>query len=672
MNPLITILKLCLLIWLASINQCHCQDFNTQFSAYLKTKIWFNVTQLFESLPAVTECLVSAKGKSTDVAKDIDDLATYALNYLSANKLQSVNVSASLCPFITQQTSSCSATSKYRSYDGTCNNLAQPMYGSQQTPFKRYLSPVYDDGLSSYRAKSASGASLPNPRVISTTISTTTAIFDKVNTILHTLFGQFLAHDITGVSATTDSTGIELNCPCGSTNPLCMSISMPTNDTMGISCMGFTRSSASFTNLNCQQSYREQFNLYSSYIDGSAIYGNSQSAALALRSNKSGQLLTSSGISSTRFGVTNRTYLPLSSDKCSRTNSQQSCFFAGDHRTNENLGLVSIQTLFNREHNRIATVLAANNPSWSDETIYQETRRIVVAELQHITYNDYLPLVTGNSSLSPLSGSQYFTGYDPTINPAIANEFSTAAFRYGHSNIVNIFNRVSSVTNSGIPGGQFFLTSTSFQTDMAYDTLGGINSIMLGLTTTNAWKFGNFADQVQNRLFESSGAVDLLALNINRGRDHGMPSYATVLNYCFNYTVKSFIDIRNLVFPTKYQTLQTVYSNVSDIDFYAGGLSEVPVSNGIVGPTFACIIQKQFDDLKRGDRFYYENGQSSSTAFSLDQLTEIKKASLARLICDNYDVTSIQPLPFGVSSNTGNSVVNCSTFSSLNLAKWTN
>jgi peroxidase len=161
--------------------------------------------------------------------------------------------------------------------------------------------------------------------------------------------------------------------------------------------------------------------LLSSYIDGTAIYGLDSVRSNALRSFSGGALLTSSGVAAVASaGLTSRTYLPLSTsdstctacytyNNCTTKNTIYNCFLGGEWRTSENLALTSIQTLFNREHNRIAATLASLNPTWSDETIYQQTRRIVIAELQDIVFGEFVPLINGSTSLSPLS-SGYYSG----------------------------------------------------------------------------------------------------------------------------------------------------------------------------------------------------------------------------------------------------------------------
>lgn len=114
--------------------------------------------------------------------------------------------------------------------------------------------------------------------------------------------------------------------------------------------------------------------------------------------------------------LSSRKYLPLSNDTCSVSKAPSyKCFFAGEHRTSENIALVGVQLLFNREHNRIASELAKYNPTWDDQRLYQETRRIVVAELQHITFNEFVPQFVGNTSLNPLATNEYYKGYDPKV-----------------------------------------------------------------------------------------------------------------------------------------------------------------------------------------------------------------------------------------------------------------
>ena len=112
-------------------------------------------------------------------------------------------------------------------------------------------------------------------------------------------------------------------------------------------------------------------------------------------------------------------------------------------RVNEQLSLIVMHTLWMREHNRIATFLARTNPKWNDERVFQEARRIVIAEYQHIIYKEWLPIILGPNYMSrfglwPLS-SGYSNAYLDSFDPRVTNEFATAAFRFGHSLIPNSF-----------------------------------------------------------------------------------------------------------------------------------------------------------------------------------------------------------------------------------------
>lgn len=104
------------------------------------------------------------------------------------------------------------------------------------------------------------------------------------------------------------------------------------------------------------------------------------------------------------------------------------CFNAGDFRVNEQIALVSMHTLWVREHNRIAESLGQMNKHWDAEKLYHETRKIVGAVLQHITYSHYLPKILGINAL-PL-----YQGYT-NVHPGVLNAFAASAFRFGHSTV---------------------------------------------------------------------------------------------------------------------------------------------------------------------------------------------------------------------------------------------
>jgi peroxidase len=195
-------------------------------------------------------------------------------------------------------------------------------------------------------------------------------------------------------------------------------------------CMNFVRSSL-IPSRDCRFSYAKVPSKVTHFIDGSTIYGSDLKAQMQLRSFNGGLLKASVDF--------NRELLPIipESDKC--LNKGPMCFNAGDARVNQNIALVALHMIFAREHNRIARVLNFLNPHWNDEVIFQESRRIVIAELQHITYNEWLPLILGNSTMQKfflnVKNEGFSIDYDDDVNPSMTHEFTGAAFRFGHSAI---------------------------------------------------------------------------------------------------------------------------------------------------------------------------------------------------------------------------------------------
>lgn len=119
-----------------------------------------------------------------------------------------------------------------------------------------------------------------------------------------------------------------------------------------------------------------------------------------------------------------------------------SSLISGDGRANVVPSLGATHTLFMREHNRIAKTLSKINPHWNDETLYQEARKIISAVLQHITYDEYLPLVLGDYYMDKFGLRSHKLGfndvYNQNVDPSTSNAFGAAAFRFGHSQIPKI------------------------------------------------------------------------------------------------------------------------------------------------------------------------------------------------------------------------------------------
>ena len=336
------------------------------------------------------------------------------------------------------------------------------------------------------------------------------------------------------------------------------------------------------------------------------------------------------------------------------------CFRAGDTRSSEQMMLASMHTLFSREHSRTARILGKLNPHWNGEKIYQETRKIIGAVLQKITYEDFLPFVIGDTLPS-------YQGYRPDVDPGLINSFSTAAFRFGHSLIrpsVDILNANFDPILDPIETRFIFFNNTIIK---RY----GIDGVILGLLANSSQTVDKeLAAGVLNNLFERPHhpALNLAAMNIQRGRDHGLPSYNAIRRYCHLGDAKTFRDtINEIPNPHNRQLLAELYKDNPELaDLWVAGLAEAPVNGGIVGAIFSCIIREQMIRSRDGDRYFYLN----KGVFSPPQLREIRKATLSKVICDNLKtIVSIQENAF-VAGRRIDRRVECGGIPGIDLIQW--
>ncbi|XP_045449395.1 chorion peroxidase [Melitaea cinxia] len=553
---------------------------------------------------------------------------------------------------------------RYRKVGGECNNQKNPDWGAINTGYERLLPPDYSDGIWEMR-KSVTKLPLPSARSVSSAVIAEGNRPSGTLNMMFMQFGQFLTHDIsTGVVVTLDN-GDPISCCFENGKPLpiqlqhwaCAPIVMDPKDVFysqfGMQCLNFVRTQLA-PRSDCTVGYAKQMNGATHYIDLSHLYGNEEEKLLSLRA-PGGQLKT--------FRDFGRELPPLTKRReCLNLHEGAACFDSGDHHGNQIISLTVLQTIWTREHNRIARVLSKTNPTWDDIRVFFETRRILQAEYQHIVYSEYLPLLLGPKimmmfGLLPTPG--YSSSYDPNVNPSLTAEFASAAMRFGHSTVDGQLT-VLSPKHKRIYES-IFIPEVMFQPSRLR-LKPFLDRLLIGMSWQPMQSVDPFVSESLSRYMFHGGnpfGLDLAAINIQRGRDYGIRSYNA---YRKLIGLAPFTHFQQ--FPQNVaQRLSSVYASPEDIDLWVGGLLEEPVEGGVVGPTFANIIAEQFARLKNGDRYFYDNGPDVNPgALTPSQLTEVKKVTLSRIICDNNDGIELllhTPNAFMRSDLTWNEPVSC-------------
>lgn len=507
----------------------------------------------------------------------------------------------------------------YRTYDGSNNNLSNPTWGAAGTNLLRVAGVGYADGISA-----PGGVDRPNPRDVSNSLFAQDGLLNDPLTLSDFCWawGQFIDHDI-GLT------------PDGGEPAF---IQVPTGDPFfdpnagGHAIIPMMRNIFDPATGTSTDNPRQHPNVITAFIDGSAVYGSSEEHAHWLRSFNGGKLKVSTGNLLPFNTTTGEFDAPVDPDAPHMDDAlgtNEKLFVAGDRRVNENPLLTSFHTLFVRQHNRLCNQLTKEHPEWSDEQLYQHARKIVGGLIQSIVFDEWLPTM----------GVQLpaYSGYNDQVNSQLYNVFTGAAFRLGHTLLNTIIQRLD---NDGVelPEGNLTLRQSFFNPTAILET-GSIDPFFKGMAVQVQQSLDpRVINDIRNFLFGPPGAggLDLASININRGRERGLPDFNTVREAFGLSKFKLFQQFN----PDAgvFTKLFNIYLDINEVDPWVGMLAEAPMSGALFGETIMTIMNRQFTALRDGDRFYYLN----DPVLTPEEKSWINRTTLRDVIMYNTTISLMQ------------------------------
>jgi peroxidase len=483
---------------------------------------------------------------------------------------------------------------EFRNLDGTGNSLSEPLTNAIDTAFIRLADPVFADAERGL-------VEGPNPRVISNlVVGEGDADIPNPQGLSGMMYawGQFIDHDLNLTADSRTATPIFITIPEGD----------PTFPDGGFIPMNRAAADAD----------GQPINALSGWLDASMVYGSSAEVAAKLRA-ADGHMLTSEGSN-----------LPVGLIDPTGENgfgTEQIGHLAGDERADENPSLTALQTLFVREHNFQVDRLQAADPCLDGDTLYETARAIVTAEIANITYGEFLPHLLAD--LTPGA----WQGYDASVDPRMAVEFAGAAYRFGHSTVSPATEKLDEL---GEPHGESALSEAFFQSPEVFARDGGADGMLRHLSADLAQAMdARLVPDLRNFLFDPPVGIDLAAINIQRGRDLGLPHLNEMREALHLVPYHAFAEITDDAGTVA--ALEQAFGSVDLVDLWTGGLAESVMPGGFVGETFGVIIADQFARLRDGDRLWWENQ-------GFDAATEdaIRHTTLSDLILRNTDTQYLQ------------------------------
>ncbi|KAG4071048.1 hypothetical protein HA402_001485 [Bradysia odoriphaga] len=541
---------------------------------------------------------------------------------------------------------------KYRSIDGRHNNAKNPNWGASGTPFSRYGPKNYQDGIYSIR-KSVTGSDLPNARllveeVLNKAVRSPTP--ELAYNVLGLLIILFATHDLHyQIPMQPKDVEEEILCctqdrhavlPSNLSNSACLPIEVSGNDSSykneKIGCLNMVRSQIGEFPDAVQAG--EIVNQATAYLDLSLIYGNHESELKGIRLFKNGTF---------RMGKNNL----LAVDSNGKYLKSMERFTT--------LPIGSIwPTLLTRNHNHLAERLAALNSHWDDEIIFQEARRINIANFQfNLIAAKSIERVfkkAVNESYSELRNAGTFIEFTFTYRGAHYYVPSTMQFRDLNYTLTNEVLQSDTI-------GRIELLENNFD-----DALRGVANQPVNMKS--------YSDEIINRIGKNGKngyGIDLIALDIQRGRDHGIASFVQIRRKCkLTPEINSFDDF-NLIFnKTNVNLLKTFYRSYEDVDFYVGGLLEAfeSVGNPFAGPTFGCVIGDNYKNAMGGDIYFYSHPENPYP-MTKAQIDAVGKYSVSNLFCANSGLSETNKL-WSYAPHAVNPKIDCKHFPPMDLSAW--
>ncbi|KAM3958623.1 salivary peroxidase/catechol oxidase-like [Aphomia sociella] len=558
-----------------------------------------------------------------------------------------------------------------RRVDGTCVNPKFPSRGGSPTPMLRMLPARF--GLGNTLQPASNGSELPSTRELRVKILSDGFPEDRRFTALASFFLVTSVIDVADLLVLLRFVVVS-ECCIGNTpnrlSPQCIPISVPQDDPYlrqtGIRCMNLTRF-PTYQELGCIPNSlpAERYNTPTPLTDLSIVYGFTNERERQVRTYEGGLLR-----SEMRNGIERP---PGTAPFCvnNQLPAENSCYEYGDSYGSNLLLTGSITTMwFYREHNRLTRKLAQVNPCWDDQTLFETARQINIAQFQYILYYELYAEILGRQNALATgviyNTKGYVNDFDERYKPGVYHEYVVGT-RWFH---VMQDGRTDLYSNNGK-----FLGSRTTVDDELRSGVFEVNNTEADLTQGAFRRPSSKIDDVLDpdmaeRIFgEFQRAADIGAIDMMRGRDQGLASYNSYRKICGLPVARKFKDFEDTINPDKVEQLRRIYEEIDDVEVMAAIYSERILKDAWVGPTLFCIIVRNLVEWRKSDRHFFEHGDIP-TALTLPQLNQVRKTSIARVLCDSGDrVDHIQPYAF-YQAGKGNEITSCKNIPGIDLTEW--